>query len=128
MWGSPVITERGWKDWYETEQFRDCDEDDSFKFKLKENAKMYTINCMDDCVGIPQAQHISGKTIKIDPNAEYHQSIYPDFEELVKQGYDAIAYNLSGDSKLYWVLYGWDCDSILVLNKNVVEVINTLRN
>ena len=38
-------------------------------------------------------------------------------------GYDAILVNISNDHNLYWALYGWDCDSLLVLNKDVVEEI-----
>ncbi|MFR3519297.1 MAG: hypothetical protein ACLTT4_12785 [Coprobacillus cateniformis] len=42
-----------------------------------------------------------------------------DFEELKRQ-YDAIEVNISNDYGLYWKLYGWDCDSILVMNSDVV--------
>ena len=48
----------------------------------------------------------------------------PDFEKIMAMGYDVIDYRLSDDisgiGKLYWCLYGWDCDSILVLNPNVI--------
>ena len=35
----------------------------------------------------------------------------------LKKEYDAIEIVID---KLYWDLYGWDCDSILILNKEVV--------
>ena len=41
-----------------------------------------------------------------------------DFEELKKE-YDAIEVIISDG--LYYALYGWDCDSILILNKDIVE-------
>ena len=50
----------------------------------------------------------------------------PDFEEIMSLGYDAIDYRLSDEvgafafDSLYWCLYGWDCDSILILNKDIV--------
>ena len=49
-----------------------------------------------------------------------------DLKKMLKQGYDGIELHLSeeitDDSKdgLYWKLYGWDCDSILVMNPDVV--------
>ena len=47
----------------------------------------------------------------------------PDFEKMLADGWDAIEFRLSEDSELYWALYGWDCDSILVMNPDVVEEI-----
>ena len=49
-----------------------------------------------------------------------------DFEQL-KENYDAIEVDISADNTLYWELYGWDVDSILVLNPNVVEVVEIDR-
>ena len=50
--------------------------------------------------------------------------------ELLTYEYDAIELHLSEDNSrgdfmecLYWVLYGWDCDSILIMNPDVVEVL-----
>lgn len=46
-----------------------------------------------------------------------------DFEKL-KEDYDAIEVLISKDSRLYWSLYSWDCDSLLVLNKDIIELEN----
>lgn len=43
-----------------------------------------------------------------------------DFEALLAAGWDAVEYHMSEDDGLYWALYGWDCDSICVLNPDVV--------
>ena len=43
-----------------------------------------------------------------------------DFEKLSHK-YDAIEVNISSDDELYYKLYGWDCDSILVMNPDVVQ-------
>lgn len=53
-----------------------------------------------------------------------------DFEELAKE-YDGIEVLMSEEDNLdlaigeglYWELYGWDCDSLLVFNKDIVEVL-----
>jgi hypothetical protein len=39
-----------------------------------------------------------------------------------KDGVDAIKLNLSkGDYELYYELYGWDCDSILIMNPDIIR-------
>ena len=43
-----------------------------------------------------------------------------DFELMIKNGIDVIEFNLSNDEDLYFALYGWDCDCILVLNPEVI--------
>ena len=48
---------------------------------------------------------------------------FPDFEKLVSDGVDAIEFFISDDNKLYWDLYGWDCDSILIMNPNIIKLI-----
>ena len=47
--------------------------------------------------------------------------VYLDFEAIALK-YDAIEVNISNDWKLYDALYGWDCDSILVMNKKIIEI------
>jgi hypothetical protein len=61
---------------------------------------------------------------------EFPTSMMPwvilDFEKLLADGIDAIQVNISDDTatnlndSLYHALYGWDCDSILVMNKEVI--------
>ncbi len=54
--------------------------------------------------------------------------MYPiDFEECVRRGIDAIEllcygreYSDITDTDLHYSLCGWDCDSIVVLNPNIV--------
>lgn len=118
LWASPVNAKMGWKDWCEKENFRDCKEDNAFKFRLKDGSKVHHIYCKEDVEKLP---HTPDK---------FFDEIYPDFEEIAWMGYDAIEYHLSDEKAvlnykdgLYWVLYGWDCDCILVLKKEAVEVI-----
>lgn len=42
-----------------------------------------------------------------------------DFEAL-KTKYDVLECSLTKYPELYWSLYGWDCDSILVMNPEVI--------
>ena len=54
-------------------------------------------------------------------------SYYIDFEKCFDQGIDAIELKVfsywdnADQSILYWKLYGWDCDCILILNPDCIE-------
>lgn len=117
LWASPLNARYGWKDWNEDSGFRLCDENNCFKFKLKDTAKVLEINSCVDLWVLPQNPIIPEYWKRNSINDKY----YIDFEQLIKDGYDAILVNLSNDSDLYWTLYGWDCDSLLVFNKEVIE-------
>ena len=86
-----------------TEKYR---EDNCFKFRLKDKAKVLRIEKPSDLINLPKDQTL----IKL----RFYECL--DFEELKKK-YDAIEVIID---KLYWDLYGWDCDSILILNKDVI--------
>lgn len=109
LWGSPIKAKYGWKNWCQDNEFRECLEENSFRFKLDDNANVLCINSVDDLNFLP----------KIKDELVPQTWILLDFEELKRQ-YDAIEVNISNDYGLYWKLYGWDCDSILVMNSDVV--------
>ena len=113
LWASPVDAEYGWYDWCSDENFRSYDEDDCFKFTLRSGAKVLMIDNKDVLEDLPKYK---------DPDFSHDLWVSLDFEELMRQGYDAVEVNLSACHGLYWSLYGWDCDSILVMNPDVVEV------
>lgn len=43
-----------------------------------------------------------------------------DFEKLKSLGCDALEIFAGSNRTLYDLFYGWDCDSILILNKDVI--------
>ena len=110
LWGSRTDAKYGWKEWNDDEQFRECNEENSFTFQLSNTARILTINSSDDLKKLAKT---------------YRGFFVPcclDFERL-SQKYDAIEVNISSDRRLYWDLYGWDCDSILVMNPDVIREI-----
>lgn len=113
LWASSVNAKYGWKDWNKDSGFRECKEENSFKFKLKANAKVCIINNVKDLELLP----IQNQT----PSLCRKPISFLDFEKLITIGYDAMLVNLSNDYELYWTLYGWDCDSLLVFNKDSIE-------
>lgn len=110
LWASPVDAKYGWKDWCEAESFRERSQDNSFAFALKDGAKVYHIRHVSDVKAMPLIDN--GITTWYTP----------DFEKMFADGWDAIELHLSECGELYWALYGWDCDCILVLNPDIVEV------
>lgn len=110
LWASDIKSKFGWRDWCRTETYKNCDNEDSFCFKLSNNANIFKINSVDDVYNMPLQTDILGlRSIKV-----------IDFELMLKNGTDVIEFNLSNDSDLYFALYGWDCDCILVLNSEVI--------
>ena len=111
LWASNINAKYGWRDWCEEQRFRECSIDNSFKFKLKEDSRILKIDNSDILKKLPIV------------NAPFRTSwINLDFEK-IKEEYDTIEVLISEDERLYWDLYGWDCDSLLVLNKEVIEQI-----
>lgn len=110
FWASPVDAVFGWKEWCDRENFRECRKNRSFTFTLSENARVITIASMDGLKALAQVED------ELSPM----DWVLLDFEELRSQGWDAIEVSLTADPRLYWALYGWDCDSILILNPDVI--------
>lgn len=111
LWASDVEAKYGWKDWCKAENFRDRIEENSFEFVLTDNAKVLCINSVNDLRKLPKAE---------DDEFLISSWVTLDFEKLSKM-YDVIEVNISNDWDLYFTLYGWDCDSIVVMNPEVIE-------
>lgn len=120
MWASPVEAGYGWKDWNESSQCRECDEANSFRFTLKDGANVVHIYSVDDLKKLPQSK-----------KQRMWSSYMLDFEKMLEQGVDAIELHLSEEKEhgptdgLYFALYGWDCDSILIMNKDIIQMIES---
>ena len=116
LWASAIDAPYGWKDWNENSDYMKCKEENSFKFQLKPEAKILVINSVDALKRLHILQYTVTTLIR--------DVYFLNFERLLEDGYDAIDFQLSKDSKLYWAMYGWDCDSILVMNKDVLVLVD----
>jgi hypothetical protein len=112
LWASRINAEYGWKDWCEREGYAECRESNSFRFTLKENANVLKINTVDDLRDLPK--------IKSQFSC-LSMWVLLDYEKLLSDGYDAIEVTIYNNGGLYYALYGWDCDSILIMNPAVIE-------
>lgn len=111
FWASPVDAKFGWKQWCERENFAQHRFGYSFTFTLSPEAKVLTISSTLDLSGLP----LTGPSLV--------DEVQLDFEELLRRGYDAVELELSRDWELYFSMYGWDCDSIVILNPDVIRVL-----
>lgn len=110
LWGSPVDAVLGWREWCEAESYSDCKESNSFVFELKDTANVLVIKSMDNVSKLTTTKE------SVDCMKAF------DFEKMLADGIDAILFLVSECRELYMEMYGWDCDSILVLNKNVIVI------
>ena len=114
LWASAVDAEYGWRKWCEKQDFELQRLQESFLFALKENANVLYINSGSDLNKLPR-----NKMLKLTTRINLAR-VTLDFKKMLSTGIDAIHLNLSNDNRLYWALYGWDCDSILIMNKDVI--------
>lgn len=111
LWTSPVNSKFGWRQWCEANQYKD---DFNEWFKLKYNGNTIVIDSVKDLDKLPWKT--SEKILT-----------YPRFEPLMEQGVDAIFLTERGQWKTRLShpknLYGWDCETVLILNpKSIVEI------
>lgn len=116
FWASPVSTRYGWKDFCVREDF-EADLTQFFTFTLSKKARVLKIKSFNDLAGLPR--------ISVEP---FEDEVYLDFESLAKR-WDAIEVTFYGGGifhrkrksyDLVRALRFWDCDSLLVLNPDVV--------
>jgi len=128
LWVSPYYPDReyisGWHEWCSSEMEHWLS-NDSVVLELKDDAKIFTINSQEDLiefikiVGIAEDELTSKLGLKF--------LTYPDFEK-VSQMFDAVylteegqwSTRFSGNGCDY-NLYGWDCESLLILNFGCIE-------
>ena len=124
LWSSPVGSKWGWRDWVMSEMPQWMEERyglSEFKFKFNRRARIYTIDSPYDLLKIPHK--IKGTLM----TACFGDLI--DFEKMASYGFDAIYLTADGerttrfsDYEYGMSLYGWDCECLLVLRPENIEV------
>lgn len=119
LWSSPVNSKHGWKDWCESEDFHKGEDGTSFRFTLKKEAKVYKINTVGDLLRIPY---------KLKSRCSVFGTWVIDYEAMAQE-YDAIWLTAEGERETRYSdreygmsLYGWDCETLLVLRPSIIEV------
>ena len=121
LWASPIKMDgTAWEEWYEQEDFYTHKLNTYFDFVLHDDARVLQIHTIDQLKEIAKKHSVTTSIIKT--NIYPFDSYILDFEDIAKE-YDAIDFRISNDQRLYWPLYGWDRDSILVLNPKVIKLV-----
>lgn len=110
LWASPIKSKYGWREWCEMENFRVESLKSFFKFLFV--GRVLIIDKFEDI-----------KKLHWDRKRAFYR---PYFEPLLSD-YDAIHLTENGEREtrfsLGYTLYGWDCESVLVLNKDCIKLI-----
>lgn len=119
LWASPVDTRKSWEWWCTVEEYPYFNSERWFKLKLNTDKVLYidNVEILNTLPDAPNPRNL--------PRLSWEKIL--DFEKL-KQQYDAIEISLSKCSELYQALMAWDCDSIVILNKDVIEEIDSSEN
>lgn len=117
FWASRCDAEYGWRDWCITTGHKSWADDKPFIFSLTNDARILQIKSNDDMEKLRPYELGSscGLTVNIATARGY------DFERMTKD-YDAIEVD---GYRLYWQMYGWDCESILIFNPDVIEEVES---
>lgn len=110
LWGCEVGTKFGWKEFCELENIDWVNLSDSFEFELTPEARVLRLHNLDDYVEFRSKYAINDIGIKL--------ALGYDFERIAKE-YDVIDFKVG---ELYMALHGWDVDSIVVLNPDVIKI------
>lgn len=114
LWASPSDAEFGWREWCMRENFGTDSLKRSFRFELSSDARILELT-PDNVWDLPYDEKLCLR-LGI-PDRERRVGI--DFAKLAED-YDVLECSITKYPSLYWTLYGWDCDCILVLNKDVI--------
>lgn len=120
LWASPKDARFGWYDWCSRANFCTENLDVWFEFSLKRGTRILKLT-PDNVWELPVTEEYK-RLFGTDERSNMFSGVQSiDFKKL-SEDYDVLEYCVSKYPELYWRLYGWDCDCILVLNKDVIKV------
>lgn len=117
LWCSPLDSNYGWKDWCQQESYGD----------IKQQQRVIFDVDMSNFVVIDRAKDINTKLPWIPIADGYLWAI--DFEKMVDERVDGIHLTEKGQWETRFThpksLYGWDWETILILNERCIKSIET---
>ena len=118
LWASPIDGDRTWKDWNEYECFVECDDACSFRFSIKPGYKVLYLKSFEDFKEI-ESYVIKGDVNNLNDRCCF-EFIHLDFEKLLRDGISAVEvrHNYITNNAFHC----WDCDSIVILNKDCIHI------
>ena len=117
LWGSPLNGGYSWKDWCEQESYNLSALGKFFDFTLTPDARIYQIRSVEAWEELNR--RFPNKLPGLSLPSFLTQQFGPDWKRMSKE-YDGIEVSITDCNELYYVLYGYDVDSIAVWNPDVV--------
>ena len=118
LWAEPIAHNKyGWIEWCTDNDFRTGSLDEWFDFEIKDESKIFKISNEQD---VYKLKNIGCCKYTISSFENEIDVYFIDFENMLNIGYDAVEMRLTNFT--YWALYGWDCDSIIVLNPEAIYI------
>ena len=125
IWASPVDSDVTWDVWCSNEHFHEDSLAHHFEFRLRPEARIFVINNDDDFFEF--IKKYPGR-----PTDTFEKKLYSSFDEprevecfpdyiKATKDYDGLEVNISKDPRLYHLMYGWDVDSIVIWNYDIIE-------
>lgn len=105
FWCCRSDTTNGWKEWCEENEFPYCDLSKSMELYIPDTARIYSISCVEDVDYLLD-------------NYSFTNVISINFEKMAED-YDVMEVTTMHNG-IYRALYGWDCESILILNPKII--------
>lgn len=129
LWSCPTKDfDIDWKTWSEHNEFALGKLEEHFDFILKDNAKILEIKDIKDLEKLPKVYVVDNELRSILDRDSMNMDI--DFEALAKD-YDGmmvwmyrsidIEPEIMSFDGIYYKMYGWDVDTLLVFNPDIIE-------
>lgn len=118
LWTSSINSSHSWKSWCEMEDFRECDELNSFKLRFHSTSKILLIDNIKDFKALPII-NFGGKfkTIDFESISKKCDAIWLTERGERETRYPEWMTNVSkSDDPSDVSLYGWDVETIWVIN------------
>ena len=120
FWASAIDHEYPWMKWCEDNDFAIDTLSTVFEFSIVDEARICRIDSVSELHKIGRLYPGTSLFPMENGIASIAGSVMLDFEKLARD-FDAIEVVISSDYGLYHALYGWDCDSILIFNKDIIK-------
>lgn len=127
FWASDVKSLYGWKHFcmhtnynhYDIPFNKNISEQNYFKFKLSNKANILELKTIED---FENFKNISDNKIYLKNPFDNENLITFDYVKLLKD-YDGLEINADSNFELKSLFGGWDCDSIVISNSNIIKPI-----
>lgn len=122
FWASPIDAKYGWKEWCKENGEWDWLTGDAFVFEIPDSARVLRIEKIADIL----YEYLDSSfcdperyALAKDSAGFCNPTLPLDFEKLAEK-FDAVEILAGSNYDLYNAFYGWDCDSILIMNPDII--------